>query len=87
MEQKQSKYEQFMGQPRLPQFAVPKRYDIRLNPDLVACKFAGAVDISVEVVSHTKFLVLNAAELTVDPKFVVFNTQHKVHIAFDILNK
>ncbi|OMO83998.1 hypothetical protein CCACVL1_11047, partial [Corchorus capsularis] len=28
--------EQFKGQPRLPKFAVPKRYDIRLKPDLPA---------------------------------------------------
>nr|GMC49388.1 aminopeptidase M1 [Ipomoea batatas] len=84
MNMEQSKYEQFKGQPRLPQFAVPKRYDIRLKPDLVACKFAGSVDISVDVVSDTKFLVLNAAELTVNPKSVVFKAQHKVLEAVEV---
>ncbi|KAL0330466.1 UNVERIFIED_CONTAM: Aminopeptidase M1 [Sesamum radiatum] len=59
-EQKQ-KHSQFRGQPRLPKFAVPKRYDLKLKPDLTAFKFAGAVQISVDVVSDTKFLVLNAA--------------------------
>ncbi|XAR69944.1 Membrane alanyl aminopeptidase [Bertholletia excelsa] len=68
-------YEQFRGQPRLPKFAVPKRYDIKLKPDLVACKFAGFVDISVEVVADTKFIVLNAAELGVDPHSVHFTDQ------------
>ncbi|XP_042002862.1 aminopeptidase M1-like isoform X1 [Salvia splendens] len=62
-EQNQS-YSQFRGQPRLPKFAIPKRYDLKLKPDLAACKFAGAVQISVDVVSDTKFLVLNAAELS-----------------------
>ncbi|CAH9125487.1 unnamed protein product [Cuscuta epithymum] len=78
MEQQRSKHDQFKGQPRLPQFAVPKRYDISLKPDLGACTFAGAVDITVDVIADTKFLVFNAAELTIDPKSVVFKAQNKV---------
>ncbi|CAL5421917.1 unnamed protein product [Camellia sinensis] len=62
----EKKYEQFKGQPRLPKFAVPKRYDINLKPDLVTCKFAGAVKITVDVVTGTKFIVLNAVDLFVD---------------------
>ncbi|KAK4757868.1 hypothetical protein SAY87_019169 [Trapa incisa] len=57
--------EQFKGQPRLPKFAVPKRYDIRLKPDLSSCKFAGSVAIDLDIVSETKFIVLNAAELSI----------------------
>ncbi|KAI7997685.1 Aminopeptidase M1 [Camellia lanceoleosa] len=60
------KYEQFKAQPRLPKFAVPKRYHINLKPDLVTCKFAGAVKITVDVVTDTKFIVLNAVDLFVD---------------------
>ncbi|XP_009802370.1 aminopeptidase M1 [Nicotiana sylvestris] len=78
------KYNQFKGQPRLPKFAVPKRYDLRLKPDLVACKFTGAVDISVDVVSDTKFIVLNAAELSVDPKSVLFKSSTKVFQALEV---
>ncbi|KAL8537471.1 hypothetical protein ACS0TY_012555 [Phlomoides rotata] len=76
-EQKQ-KYSQFRGQPRLPTFAIPKRYDLKLKPDLTACKFAGAVQISIDVVSDTKFLVLNAAEVTINPNSVTFATGTKV---------
>jgi len=65
-------YEEFKKKPRLPKFASPKRYDIRLKPDLVACKFDGAVSIDVDVVSPTKHLVLNAADLTVDSASVSF---------------
>lgn len=72
------KYEQFRGQPRLPKFALPKRYDLKLKPDLDACKFSGAVDIAVDVVSETKFLVLNAAELSIDSKSVQFKSPNKV---------
>ncbi|CAI9093745.1 OLC1v1029306C1 [Oldenlandia corymbosa var. corymbosa] len=72
------KYQQFRGQPRLPKFAVPRRYDLHLKPDLDACKFSGAVQITVDVVSATKHLVLNAAELSVDSKSVQFKTPTKV---------
>ncbi|KAF9616987.1 hypothetical protein IFM89_033057 [Coptis chinensis] len=58
--------EQFKGQPRLPKFAVPKRYDLKLKPDLVACTFTGTVDILLEIVNKTNFLVLNASELVFD---------------------
>ncbi|KAM1021901.1 hypothetical protein ACFX2J_042737 [Malus domestica] len=64
--------EQFTGQPRLPKFAVPKRYDVRLKPDLAACKFGGSVDIDLDVVADTKFIVLNAAELSVNAGSVSF---------------
>ncbi|XP_020585074.1 aminopeptidase M1 [Phalaenopsis equestris] len=65
--------EQFKGQARLPKFAIPKRYDIFLKPDLDACKFTGTVEIAVDVVEDTRFLVLNAAELTVENQSVWFS--------------
>ncbi|KAL7001775.1 AP-1 complex subunit mu-1-like [Sarracenia purpurea var. burkii] len=71
----EQKYEQFKGQPRLPKFAVPKRYDINLKPDLISCKFAGAVQIFVDIVADTNFIVLNAAELAVDRNGVRFTDQ------------
>ncbi|KAL0013197.1 hypothetical protein SO802_000266 [Lithocarpus litseifolius] len=64
--------EQFKGQPRLPKFAVPKRYDIRLKPDLSACKFSGSVAIELNIVADTRFIVLNATELSVDTTSVSF---------------
>ncbi|KAF8697371.1 hypothetical protein HU200_035964 [Digitaria exilis] len=53
----------FQGQARLPRFAAPLRYDLRLRPDLAACTFSGAAAIAVAVSAPTRFLVLNAAEL------------------------
>ncbi|KAL5698644.1 AP-1 complex subunit mu-1-like [Ranunculus cassubicifolius] len=67
-----SDYKQFKGQPRLPQFVIPKRYDLNLKPDLIACTFTGTVQINLEIISSTKFLVLNASQLTIDHKSVYF---------------
>ncbi|KAG6626262.1 hypothetical protein CIPAW_15G035800 [Carya illinoinensis] len=67
--------QQFKGQPRLPKFAVPRRYDIRLKPDLDACKFAGSVAIDLDIVDDTKYIVLNAAELSVDTDSVMFTNR------------
>ncbi|KAJ1401020.1 aminopeptidase M1-like isoform X1 [Sesbania bispinosa] len=64
MEQKQS-IDQFKGQTRLPNFAIPKRYELHLTPDLSACTFSGTVQISLTINENTKFLVLNSLELVI----------------------
>ncbi|KAM4080003.1 hypothetical protein ACJW30_09G159100 [Castanea mollissima] len=64
--------EEFKGHPRLPKFAVPKRYDIRLKPNLTTCKFVGSVAIELKIVADTSFIVLNAAELSIDTTSVSF---------------
>ncbi|XP_072959733.1 aminopeptidase M1-A-like isoform X2 [Typha angustifolia] len=66
--------EHFKSKPRLAKFAVPKRYDLYLKPDLSSCKFTGSVQITVDIVSPTKFLVLNAAELVVGDGSVWFKS-------------
>lgn len=67
--------EQFRGQARLPHFASPRRYDLRLTPDLPACVFTGSVAVSIGVAAPTRFLVLNAAELDVATGGVSFAPQ------------
>ncbi|XP_050245578.1 aminopeptidase M1-like isoform X7 [Quercus robur] len=64
--------EEFKGQPRLPKFAVPKRYDIKLKPNLTTCKFAGSVAIELKIVADTSFIILNAVELSIDTTSVSF---------------
>src|SRR5271156_5048512 len=51
---------------RLPKNVTPKRYDIRLTPDLHAFTFQGDVDIAVVVNQATDDVVLNALELEID---------------------
>ncbi|KAI4337166.1 hypothetical protein L6164_015613 [Bauhinia variegata] len=67
--------DRFKGQPRLPKFAVPKSYDIRLKPDLVHCRFAGSVAVNLDIVAATSFIVLNAAELSINGDFVSFTNR------------
>lgn len=68
--------DRFRGQPRLPKFAVPKRYDISLKPDLCLCKFSGSVAIDIDILSDTRFLVLNAADLHVHDASVSFTNRN-----------
>jgi puromycin-sensitive aminopeptidase len=70
--------DQFKGQARLPKFAIPKRYDIRLKPDLTACTFAGSVAIDLDIVENTNFIVLNAADLSINSASVSYSSSSKV---------
>ncbi|KAK6248932.1 hypothetical protein QUC31_020497 [Theobroma cacao] len=76
----------FQRQPRLPKFAVPKRYHIHLTPDLSACKFGGSVSIHLDILADTRFIVLNAAQLSINPGSVSFSPQNssKVFEAFKV---
>ena len=51
---------------RLPRTATPIRYDLVLEPDLVAATFTGTVDVTLDVHAGTDELVCNAAELEID---------------------
>uniref|UniRef100_A0A7N0V5C6 Aminopeptidase N-like N-terminal domain-containing protein n=1 Tax=Kalanchoe fedtschenkoi TaxID=63787 RepID=A0A7N0V5C6_KALFE len=66
--------ENFTGQLQLPKFAVPSRYELRLKPDLVGFTFSGSVNIELDIVSETKFLVYNAVELTILLGDISFNS-------------
>jgi puromycin-sensitive aminopeptidase len=50
---------------RLPRTVVPTRYDLRLEPDLVAHTFTGEETIAVTVHETTTEVILNTAELAI----------------------
>src|SRR5687768_5362318 len=50
---------------RLPRTAVPSRYDIRLEPDLVALTFSGEETITLTVTEPVTEITMNAVELAV----------------------
>jgi puromycin-sensitive aminopeptidase len=50
---------------RLPRYAAPTHYDIRLELDLETFTFVGSVGIDLEIAEATEALVLNAAEVEI----------------------
>jgi puromycin-sensitive aminopeptidase len=50
---------------RLPRHVVPIRYDLRLEPDLTAARFAGQETITLRIHQATSDIVLNAIELDI----------------------
>ncbi len=50
---------------RLPRTVVPRRYDLRLDPDLTTLTFTGAATIAVSVAEPVREIVLNAVDLTI----------------------
>lgn len=58
------------GEYRLPRSVVPRRYDLRLAPDLEASEFTGSVTIAVDVVEDVEEIVLNCAELDIGEAIV-----------------
>ncbi|XP_022853204.1 aminopeptidase M1-like [Olea europaea var. sylvestris] len=79
MEFEEQKLEHFKEQTRLPDFAVPKRYDLTLKLDLLGCTFSGFVLVDVVINRATRFLVLNALELVIHQvSFANFQSQKYV---------
>ena len=70
---------------RLPRTVVPRRYELRLAPDLEGFAFAGAVAVDVEVLEPVGEIVLNAAELEISGgdlngtglAGIVYDTEHE----------
>ncbi len=50
---------------RLPRTVVPRRYELRLEPDLDGFIFAGTLGVDLEVLEPVDEIVLNAAELEI----------------------
>jgi len=50
---------------RLPQHAIPTRYELRLEPDLASSRFTGTATIALAMREAATELVLNAVELVV----------------------
>ncbi|KAM0895716.1 hypothetical protein ACQ4PT_023655 [Festuca glaucescens] len=73
---------QFRGHARLPRFAAPHHYELRLRPDLVACTFSGSVAITVAVSASTRFLVLNAADLSINSASIRFQALAPTEVVF-----
>uniref|UniRef100_A0A453KP58 Uncharacterized protein n=1 Tax=Aegilops tauschii subsp. strangulata TaxID=200361 RepID=A0A453KP58_AEGTS len=56
--------------------------ELFLRPDLVACTFSGSVAISVAVSAPTRFLVLNALDLSVNRTSIRFQALEPTEVVF-----
>ncbi|KAL2493256.1 Aminopeptidase M1 [Abeliophyllum distichum] len=84
MEFEEQKLEHFKKQTRLPDFAVPKRYDLTLKLDLSGSIFSGIVLVDVAITQATRFLVLNALELVIH-QVSFTNSQSQKYVPLDIV--
>lgn len=50
---------------RLPRHIVPHRYDLRMEPDLIAATFAGLVTIALRMTEASSMIILNAVDLII----------------------
>lgn len=50
---------------RLPRTVIPHRYELRLEPDLVAAAFNGSEEVTVSIRERTDEIVLNAVDLDI----------------------
>ncbi|RVX16937.1 Aminopeptidase M1 [Vitis vinifera] len=82
--EKKPDIQQFKGQYRLPKFAIPKRYDLVLKPDLSACTFSGSVQVDLSISQVTHFLVLNALDLQIHQASFT-NSQNKKYCPCDVV--
>jgi puromycin-sensitive aminopeptidase len=64
---------------RLPVTVVPRRYDLRLEPDLEAATFSGDLTITVDVREPVTEILLNAAELAIQSAAIAQNGGAPVH--------
>src|SRR5260370_16403007 len=58
--------EAFVDPVRLPGTALPRRYDIGLEPDLTTLTFRGEEPVTLDVTESVSELLLNAVELAID---------------------
>ena len=66
---------------RLARTAVPSRYDLTIQPDLVAFTFEGSCITTIEVTERVDRIVLNAIELDITHAGVVFEDGRAVDAA------
>ncbi|CAI9753742.1 unnamed protein product [Fraxinus pennsylvanica] len=84
MEIEEQELEFFKEQTRLPDFAVPKRYDLTLKLDLLGCSFSGIVLTDIAINKATQFLILNALELVIH-QVSFTNSQSQKYVPSDIV--
>ncbi|MGH9187435.1 MAG: M1 family metallopeptidase [Acidimicrobiales bacterium] len=63
---------------RLPRTVIPERYELTLEPDLVAATFTGFASVTVGVLEAVDEIVLNALELDIEEAWLEGRGGHRV---------
>ncbi len=69
---------------RLPRHVIPTRYDLRLEPDLVAATFSGHVTITLMVTQETPTILLNATDLLIESTGLKGPTGQKIEATVEL---
>jgi puromycin-sensitive aminopeptidase len=69
---------------RLPRTVLPRRYDLRIEPNLDAATFTGSEDVVVEIVEPVTEIVLNVHELTIDAAWLLDAAGERIDVATSV---
>ena len=71
---------------RLPRTTLPRRYDLRIEPDLGAATFRGREAVEIDVVEPVRQIVLNTKDLEIDGAWVVTadGARHDARTSIDL---
>ena len=74
---------------RLPRSAIPRRYEITLEPDIPTASFTGSEIVTVDVEKPLAALTLNAIELEIDEAYLIdgSGTTNTATIEYDETNE
>jgi puromycin-sensitive aminopeptidase len=74
---------------RLPDYATPQRYDLRLSPDLGAARFSGEETVSLTIHRPTDEIVLNAVDLEISTVSIIDagGQAHEGQVVLDVANE
>jgi len=65
---------------RLPRTAVPRRYDLTLEPDLASATFGGTCSIALDILEPSNVLVCNALDLDISEAWLTNSTGDRIEI-------
>jgi len=65
---------------RLPRTAVPRRYDLTLEPDLAAATFGGTCAVALDILEPTNTLVCNAVDLDISEAWLTNPAGDRIEI-------
>eukprot|EP00249_Psilotum_nudum_P022536 c28554_g1_i1 orf=366-3035(+) len=74
----------FKGSPRLPTFALPISYDIKLRPNLKTYVFDGKIIVVLDIVKETSCLVLNAIDLDISQNSVSLRSRESPQVLLPV---